>query len=51
NWWICHKKPGCESEYCFVNPADSRSHIPLTFPRLECWASAIVTFLYHFIMF
>ncbi|KAG2738054.1 hypothetical protein P692DRAFT_20759847, partial [Suillus brevipes Sb2] len=42
NWWICHKKPGCESEFCFVNPADGGSHIPLTFPRLECWASAIL---------
>ncbi|KAG2115104.1 uncharacterized protein F5147DRAFT_769560 [Suillus discolor] len=42
NWWIYHKKPGCKSEFCFVNPADGRSHITLTFPQLECWASAIL---------
>ncbi|KAG2346986.1 hypothetical protein BDR05DRAFT_945399 [Suillus weaverae] len=42
NRWICHKNPGCKSKFCFVNPADGGSHIPLTFPRLECWASAIL---------
>ncbi|KAH7921103.1 hypothetical protein BV22DRAFT_1039024 [Leucogyrophana mollusca] len=41
NRHICHKKPGCESEFCFINAADGGTHIPLTFPRLECWASAL----------
>ncbi|KAG1862590.1 hypothetical protein DFJ58DRAFT_656896 [Suillus subalutaceus] len=39
--WVCHKKPGCSSEYCFVNPGDGSSHIPLSFPLLDCWASAM----------
>ncbi|KAG1794193.1 uncharacterized protein HD556DRAFT_1237028, partial [Suillus plorans] len=39
--WVCHKKPGCHSEHCFVNPGDGGSHIPLSFPLLDCWASAM----------
>ncbi|KAG0701026.1 hypothetical protein DFH29DRAFT_876205 [Suillus ampliporus] len=30
NRWICHKKPGCESEFCFVNPADTILKGPAT---------------------
>ncbi|KAF8835495.1 hypothetical protein BDN67DRAFT_1015519 [Paxillus ammoniavirescens] len=40
--WVCHKKPGCGSKYCNVNAADSGQHIPLTFPRLDCWAAAML---------
>ncbi|KAI5994992.1 hypothetical protein EDD15DRAFT_2365882 [Pisolithus albus] len=39
--YVCNKKPMCPSEHCFVNPANG-SHIPLTFSRLECWASAML---------
>ncbi|KIJ09324.1 hypothetical protein PAXINDRAFT_157918, partial [Paxillus involutus ATCC 200175] len=42
NRWVCNKKPGCESEFCFVNAADGGNHIPLTFPRLDCWAAAML---------
>ncbi|KIK24402.1 hypothetical protein PISMIDRAFT_98610 [Pisolithus microcarpus 441] len=40
--WVCHKKPGCESEFCFINPLDGGTHIPLTFARLDCWAAAML---------
>ncbi|KAI5980757.1 hypothetical protein EDD15DRAFT_2181381 [Pisolithus albus] len=42
NRWVCHKKPGCESEFCFINPMDGGTHIPLTFQRLDCWAAAML---------
>ncbi|KAI6046492.1 hypothetical protein EDC04DRAFT_2887723 [Pisolithus marmoratus] len=40
--WVCHKKPGCESEFCFINPLDGSTHIPLTFTHLDCWAAAML---------
>ncbi|KAI6033702.1 hypothetical protein PISMIDRAFT_121878, partial [Pisolithus microcarpus 441] len=42
NHWVCHKKPGCKSEFCFINPMDSGTHIPLTFQCLDCWAAAML---------
>ncbi|KIK39958.1 hypothetical protein CY34DRAFT_88258, partial [Suillus luteus UH-Slu-Lm8-n1] len=39
--WVCHKKPGCSSDYCYPNPGDNGSHVCLTFPLLECWAAAM----------
>ncbi|KIK72954.1 hypothetical protein PAXRUDRAFT_796695, partial [Paxillus rubicundulus Ve08.2h10] len=42
NRWVCNKKPGCKSKSCFVNVADGGNHIPLTFPRLDCWAAAML---------
>ncbi|KAI6096154.1 hypothetical protein F5141DRAFT_1067872 [Pisolithus sp. B1] len=40
--WVCHKKPGCESKFCFINPLDGGTHIPLTFACLDCWAAAML---------
>ncbi|KAI5994289.1 hypothetical protein EDC04DRAFT_2910613 [Pisolithus marmoratus] len=40
--WVCHKKPGCESKFCFINPLDGSTHIPLTFVRLDCWAATML---------
>ncbi|KAG2039022.1 hypothetical protein BDR03DRAFT_1009472 [Suillus americanus] len=42
NRWVCHKKPGCPSEHCYVNAADGGSHIALSFPLLKCWGSAML---------
>ncbi|KAG2353917.1 hypothetical protein BDR07DRAFT_1495396 [Suillus spraguei] len=42
NQWVCHKKPGCPSEHCYINAADGRSHVALSFPLLECWGSAML---------
>ncbi|KAG2366905.1 hypothetical protein BDR07DRAFT_1479668 [Suillus spraguei] len=42
NQWVCHKKPGCPSEHCYINAADGRSHVGLSFPLLECWGSAML---------
>ncbi|KAG0695734.1 hypothetical protein DFH29DRAFT_879839 [Suillus ampliporus] len=42
NRWVCHKKPGCPSEHCYINAADGGSHIALSFPLLECWGSAML---------
>ena len=39
--WICHKKPGCLSEHCFINPEDS-SHVPLGHSQFDTWGSAMV---------
>ncbi|KAI5992633.1 hypothetical protein EDC04DRAFT_2613582 [Pisolithus marmoratus] len=40
--WLCHKKPSCESEFCFINPLDGGTHIPLMFACLNCWAATMV---------
>ncbi|KIK73147.1 hypothetical protein PAXRUDRAFT_91681, partial [Paxillus rubicundulus Ve08.2h10] len=42
NRWVCNKKPGCESEFCFINVADGGNHILLMFPCLNCWAAAML---------
>jgi hypothetical protein len=46
--WTCHKKPGCESEHCFINPTDS-SHLPLSHPHFDVWGAAMVCFYIFFI--
>jgi hypothetical protein len=43
--WMCHKKPGCHSEHCFINPADS-SHLPLSHPHFDVWGAAMVFFFF-----
>lgn len=40
-WWMCHKKPGCTSEHCWVDPADA-SHIRLGHAQIDVWAAALV---------
>ncbi|KAG2742843.1 hypothetical protein P692DRAFT_20749399, partial [Suillus brevipes Sb2] len=35
--WVCHKKPGCSSDYYYPNSGDNGSHVHLTFPLLKCW--------------
>ncbi|KAI5999001.1 hypothetical protein EDC04DRAFT_2909189 [Pisolithus marmoratus] len=42
NHWVCHKKPGCKSKFCFINPLDGSTHIPLTFTHLDCWAAVML---------
>jgi len=39
--WMCHKKPGCESEHCYINPVDS-SHLALSHSHFDVWAAAMV---------
>ncbi|KAG1888898.1 uncharacterized protein F5891DRAFT_1199129 [Suillus fuscotomentosus] len=38
--WVCHKKPGCHSDHCFVNPTDN-IHFELGFSHFDCWAAAM----------
>jgi hypothetical protein len=40
--WKCPKQtPVCFGAHCFINT--DGEHIPLSHPRMECWASAIVS--------
>lgn len=39
--WMCHQKPGCASEHCFINPVDA-SHLPLGHPHFDVWGAAMV---------
>ncbi|KAF8877867.1 hypothetical protein BD779DRAFT_1613105 [Infundibulicybe gibba] len=39
--WACHKKPGCSSEFCFVNPTDS-THFQLGHSHFDVWAAAML---------
>ena len=39
--WTCHKKPGCSSNHCFVNPVDG-SHFVLGHAHFDVWGSAMV---------
>ena len=44
--WKCDKKtPNCMGTYCFVN--NEGMHLPLSHERLDCWAAAMVHFLFN----
>jgi len=43
--WICHQKPGCASDHCFINPVDA-SHLPLGHSHFDVWAAAMVSDLH-----
>lgn len=50
--WMCHKKPGCLSDHCFVNPNDG-SHFVLGHAHFDVWGAAMVhkcggSFLYAY---
>jgi len=40
--WTCHKKPGCSSDHCFVNPVDG-SHFVLGHVHFDVWGSCYKT--------
>jgi hypothetical protein len=39
--WMCHKKPGCSSDHCFINPVDG-SHFVLGHAHFDVWGAAMV---------
>jgi len=47
NRWTCHKKPGCDNEFCYVNAADGGAHVLLNFACLDCWVAAMVVVHYN----
>ncbi|KAG1887466.1 uncharacterized protein F5891DRAFT_1199929 [Suillus fuscotomentosus] len=38
--WVCHKKLGCRSDHCFINPTNN-IHFELGFSHFDCWAAAM----------